>query len=87
MRNSVLAIVVLLLLLAGTGVFAYYGLFGSHDTPLGVHGWTAMALGIVFSLAVGIGLMALVFYSSRHGYDEVPRLDEPERKPRPDPGT
>jgi hypothetical protein len=29
-----------------------------------------MGLGVVFSLIVGCGLMALVFYSSRHGYDD-----------------
>jgi hypothetical protein len=29
-----------------------------------------MALGVVLSLALGIGLMALVFYSNRHGYDD-----------------
>ena len=33
-------------------------------------GYVAMILGIVFSLAVGFGLMALLFYSSRHGYDD-----------------
>jgi hypothetical protein len=80
MRNSMLLIAVLLLMLAGTGVFAYYGLFHSHDAPLGVHGWTAMAIGVVFSLIVGIGLMALVFYSHRHGYDEAPRIEDPRRK-------
>lgn len=32
-------------------------------------GYTAMALGIVATLALGIGLMALVFYSSRSGRD------------------
>lgn len=62
-------------LLIAAGVFAYLGLFESHDTPLGVHGWVAMALGAVLSLAVGIGLMTLMFYSSRHGYDELPRAD------------
>jgi hypothetical protein len=32
-------------------------------------GYVAMVLGIVVSLAVGVGLMSLMFYSSRHGYD------------------
>ena len=32
-------------------------------------GYVAMALGIVATLALGIGLMALVFYSSRSGRD------------------
>jgi hypothetical protein len=30
-----------------------------------------MAGGILFSLLLGGGLMALVFYSSRHGYDDL----------------
>jgi hypothetical protein len=32
-----------------------------------------MILGIVFSLVIGCGLMALMFYSSRHGYDDIDR--------------
>jgi hypothetical protein len=35
-----------------------------------------MALGIVLSLLIGCGLMALLFYSSRHGYDEPFRVDD-----------
>jgi hypothetical protein len=38
--------------------------------PLPAVGYVAMILGIVFSLIIGCGLMALLFYSSRHGYDE-----------------
>jgi hypothetical protein len=38
-------------------------------------GYIAMTLGIVFSVVVGCGLMALLFYSSRHGYDEPPQAD------------
>lgn len=34
-----------------------------------------MILGIVFSLVVGVGLMGLVFYSSRKGYDEPPERE------------
>jgi hypothetical protein len=33
-----------------------------------------MAFGVIISLAVGFGLMALLFYSSRKGYDEPPVL-------------
>jgi hypothetical protein len=43
-------------------------------------GYVAMALGVVFSLVVGIGLMALLFYSSRHGYDEPYRVDDDESR-------
>jgi hypothetical protein len=38
--------------------------------PMPVYGYIAIAGGVLFSLLVGGGLMALVFYSSRHGYDE-----------------
>jgi hypothetical protein len=31
----------------------------------------AIAGGVVISILVGGGLMALVFYSSRHGYDDL----------------
>jgi len=41
-----------------------------------------MALGIFFSLVVGVGLMALVFYSSRAGYDErANRFEERDGSP------
>jgi hypothetical protein len=34
-------------------------------------GWFAMIFGVVATLALGIGLMALVFISNRRGYDEI----------------
>ncbi len=37
---------------------------------MSIHGWIAMGIGVVFSMAVGIGLMALVFFSARQGYDD-----------------
>ena len=33
-------------------------------------GWVAIAGGVIASIGLGTGLMALMFYSSRHGYDE-----------------
>ena len=41
---------------------------GGDDIPL--YGWLAIIGGVLVSLAVGGSLMALVFYSSRHGYDD-----------------
>jgi hypothetical protein len=35
------------------------------------YGYLAIAGGVLFSLLVGGGLMTLVFYSSRHGYDDL----------------
>jgi hypothetical protein len=45
------------------------------DVQMSSHGWTALVLMVVFSLLVGVGLMGLVFYSARHGYDEPPDPD------------
>ena len=49
-------------------------------SAMSLHLWIALGLGTVFSLLVGGGLMALVFYSARHGYDDRvdSRLDEDE---------
>ena len=44
-------------------------------TQISLAGWLAMAFGIVATLGLGIGLMALVFISSRGGYDELDRKD------------
>ena len=41
------------------------------DVELSGHGIFAMFLGLFFSLVLGAGLMALVFYSSRAGYDDT----------------
>lgn len=48
---------------------------GIGDSEISGAGWLAMGLGIVITLALGIGLMALVFISSRRGYDEIGRKD------------
>jgi len=59
-------------------VYAASAWFAISGPPMPEAGYVAMTLGIVFSLAVGCGLMALLFYSSRHGYDEPPHTeDEP----------
>jgi hypothetical protein len=48
---------------------------GLGDSEISPAGWVAMGLGIIVTLALGIGLMSLVFYSSRGGYDETNRMD------------
>lgn len=62
-------------------VLGYLG-WTSTDTSVPASGYVALVLGVVFSLVVGVGLMALVFYSSRKGYDEPAVLiQEPESDP------
>ena len=68
-------IVPLLALLAASIWFAIYAWTAIEGPAVPVEGQIAMGLGIVFSLLVGCGLMALLFYSSRRGYDEPARFD------------
>jgi hypothetical protein len=68
--GTALLLVALLALLAASLWYAY-GVWTAVDTvelPVGIY--FALAGGVLFSLLVGCGLMALVFYSSHHGYDE-----------------
>jgi hypothetical protein len=39
-------------------------------------GWALLAFGGGLSVLVGVGLMALIFYSSRMGYDDPPQIIE-----------
>jgi hypothetical protein len=55
-----------LLLAAGFAIYAWRAIGGVEITE---SGWIAMAIGVVFTAVIGIGLMALVFYSSRQNYD------------------
>ena len=67
-----------------TGYTRYY----EHDGMLRAYANRSMVLamvfGVIFSLVVGIGLMALLFYSSRKGYDEPAVLIEDSRADRDD---
>ena len=48
--------------------FTMFGALTNWDaSAMSIHGWIALALGTVLSLAVGGGLMALVFHSARKG--------------------
>jgi hypothetical protein len=52
-------------------VFLAIGAFGGlSGLGLDTHGVIALALGILITSGLGIGLMALVFYSNRSGQDE-----------------
>ena len=72
MRNLGIALLLAALFgLLAASLWYAYGLWTSledADLPPGLY--IAMAGGVVFSLLVGGGLMGLVFYSSRAGYDD-----------------
>ena len=64
-------VVALFALLALSVWFAAYAWNHLGGEPVPSYGYVAIAGGVVVSLLVGGGLMALVFYSSRHGYDDL----------------
>jgi hypothetical protein len=78
-------IVVLVVILAAACFFAYAGLTVHSEFQMPVGGYVALGFGAFFSLIVGIGLMALVFYSNRAGYDDAAQsqLEDQDGGPRP----
>jgi hypothetical protein len=62
-----------LLLMLGGAVWGGILVMNATDDEVTGHGWTATVLGVVGSIGLGAGLMALVFLSHRRGYDD--RLD------------
>jgi hypothetical protein len=63
-------LIALFAILTAAGWYASRAWTALSGPPMPPAGYAAMILGIVFSLVVGCGLMALLFYSSRHGYDD-----------------
>ncbi|GGE45198.1 hypothetical protein GCM10011367_19970 [Marinicauda pacifica] len=70
MMKIALLIVVLMSILIASVWFAIQS-FTQIDATMSVHGWIALILGVILSLLIGGGLMALVFFSSRRGYDDM----------------
>jgi hypothetical protein len=70
MRNFII-IAPLFALLAVALWFAGSAWLHLEGDPTPSYGWVAIGGGVLFSLLVGGGLMALVFYSNRHGYDDL----------------
>jgi len=76
-RIGTTALVAALLgLLAASIWFAVHTWMSVEGPPMPTAGYVAMTLGVIFSVVIGSGLMGLIFYSSRHGYDE-PSLEVP----------
>jgi hypothetical protein len=69
-----LLLAILMGMLAAVGYFAYSAMMVEGD-PIPTEGYVALALGAGFTVVVGVGLMALLFVSSRRGYDEPPHFE------------
>lgn len=71
-----LTVVVLIGLLAASAAVAFWVWRELGDVEISRHGWLALTLGAGATFLVGAGLMSLVFFSSRRGYDE--RANRPD---------
>jgi hypothetical protein len=74
--GSIVTLAVLAFLLAGAIAFAYFAL-QEPGRPLPPPFFAALMIGSLLTFTVGVGLMGLLFYSHRKGYDEPPRLLPP----------
>jgi hypothetical protein len=76
-RRSWLAVIVAVAVVLCVGIVITNLWTGIGDSEISGAGWLAMALGVIVTLALGMGLMVLVFISSRRGYDEIGREKPP----------
>jgi hypothetical protein len=70
MNGTAAVVAVLLAFLVAAGGIAWWGWAQLADVQMGMHGWIALGIGAGVTLALGMGLMWLVYYSHRHGYDD-----------------
>ncbi len=88
-RGAWILVATLVALLALAVVFAVRawnvaGEASGLDSQISLHGGIALLLGAFGTIALGAGLMALVFLSHRSGHDEVVHDEFRERFPETD---
>ena len=83
--QTALVMILLLAILAGAVFVGHYGWVSAGDVAMPAWGWLMLGLGIFFTLLVGGGLMALVFYSSRAGFDEATEVVNEKKHAAKDP--
>jgi hypothetical protein len=76
MKPVNLLVLAVSLLAVAVVVWWDWSVFAQIGVDMPTAGWVALALGVVLSIGLGVGLMFLVFYSSRRGYDEMPERDD-----------
>jgi hypothetical protein len=65
----------------GLGIVGiYFAAMMNSDLPLSDSGSVALIIGVVVTLLIGVGLMALIFFSSRSGFDEPPAFESDNGK-------
>ncbi len=68
--KMILLTLVVLGMVVGLAIWTLRVWIGLGEVEISGHGVIAMVLGVLLSLGLGIGLMFLVFYSSRRGHDD-----------------
>ena len=83
MRRRITTIMVAIMLLGMLAVAVKFMIdTWKHSTAvMSIHGYIALGLGVFFSIVIGCGLMALIFYSNRRGYDDQPEFINRDRDP------
>jgi hypothetical protein len=87
--RALLTIAVLLGLLGASAGVALWAWQEIGEVEMSGHGLAALALGAVVTFALGAGLMALVFFSNRRGFDDRAHRpdDQPAQPSQPDART
>ncbi len=85
--GTIVLVVVLFGILAGACWYAAHAWMSVDGPQMPASGYIFMTLGVVLSLLVGFGLMGLIFYSSRHGYDEQGNDQRPQVSSAPGDGA
>ena len=73
-RLPVIALAVVLFGLLAVAVKFMVDTWQHSTAVMSKHGYIALGLGVFFSILIGCGLMALIFYSHRRGYDDQPEF-------------
>jgi hypothetical protein len=79
MKRRILWIVLASVVGAGLTVAVLRYWLKDEGVEIGAHGYIAAGLGVGFTLLLGCGLMSLVYFSAKRGYDDID--ERPGRPP------
>ncbi len=79
MKRRIVAICAVSLLSAGVAIAVLRYWLSDANVEIGAHGYIAIGLGVGFTVLLAFGLMSLVYFSARRGYDEA--ADQPPSQP------